>query len=565
GCKEGKALMAILVMCTNRECGEMMHAPDSAAGRQGRCPVCGTIVTIPAGAAGGSSGAAQASLSDDDRADGRMVILDVEASTSAPGAADMTASAQIPLEVASSDEDQDAPIAVEPLEPVAVEEPIAPDLPADSPSMRPASPQPADDVTLITDDLDWEVSAAGVGQATEPAGIPAGEGSQPWEPIVVPDEAGGGVDASFVDLEEFANDSAAPGAEAPQPLETRTGFMAVFGFGLAGTCIGFVIGWACMPGNRFMGAYIGSGVGWVTGFILSLMAVSSTDHPDESSHACPRVGTDALMKTCLRAYQYGSSPLVGILAIVGLSLFSHLVMFGAVKACAHGALGSETAWAVMALAVIVECFFVAYVLSVCLKIIKNTMTKMPRAPQLVGANPLVLVGVALRGLALVMLYVFPLVTIPLLPLGVLAAGRFSGAGAFDLRWAGRAAMRYPAPLATLWLMLLLWGAVMAVVLAVIVLGGSALVGLLPVFAGYQKIIIDLVIYIVAVVIISFVAAGFSCIMFHCVGIFGLQNSRILDDLPRKATRRTAMVLVAALIISAAVTFMALHPMIFGAA
>ena len=34
-------------MCQNPECGEIMHAPDEAAGRQGHCPACGAVVQIP--------------------------------------------------------------------------------------------------------------------------------------------------------------------------------------------------------------------------------------------------------------------------------------------------------------------------------------------------------------------------------------------------------------------------------------------------------------------------------------------------------------------------------------
>jgi hypothetical protein len=38
--------MPIKVTCTN--CGGVLHAPDDAAGKRGRCPSCGTVLTIPA-------------------------------------------------------------------------------------------------------------------------------------------------------------------------------------------------------------------------------------------------------------------------------------------------------------------------------------------------------------------------------------------------------------------------------------------------------------------------------------------------------------------------------------
>jgi len=36
--------MPIKVTCTN--CGGVLHAPDDAAGKRGRCPTCGTVLTI---------------------------------------------------------------------------------------------------------------------------------------------------------------------------------------------------------------------------------------------------------------------------------------------------------------------------------------------------------------------------------------------------------------------------------------------------------------------------------------------------------------------------------------
>jgi hypothetical protein len=46
--------MPIKVTCSN--CGGVLHAPDDAGGKRGRCPTCGNILPIPA-AAGGGGGA----------------------------------------------------------------------------------------------------------------------------------------------------------------------------------------------------------------------------------------------------------------------------------------------------------------------------------------------------------------------------------------------------------------------------------------------------------------------------------------------------------------------------
>jgi hypothetical protein len=47
--------MPIKVTCSN--CGGVLHAPDDSAGKRGRCPTCGTVLTITPDPVGAGSGA----------------------------------------------------------------------------------------------------------------------------------------------------------------------------------------------------------------------------------------------------------------------------------------------------------------------------------------------------------------------------------------------------------------------------------------------------------------------------------------------------------------------------
>lgn len=73
-----------------------------------------------------------------------------------------------------------------------------------------------------------------------------------------------------------------------------------------------------------------------------------------------------------------------------------------------------------------------------------------------GFSPGRLLLTWLRYVGVSIVYTWPIVTIPLLPVGLLGAGAYDDARAFNLYWAARLAVKRPGHLALLWVVMVLW-------------------------------------------------------------------------------------------------------------
>ena len=482
--------MPILVICTNSECGQIMHAPDNAGAKKGRCPFCGTIQDI--------------SGPQSDRT-----------KTQEPPPADTTYGEIVFIEQSDSDQ--------------GLEEP-QPESVADGEAQQQDSPQPTP---------------------------PPSEDKPPEQELteVVPD---------LLDVREAAAAAAAsPSDRQEHALETRAGVNTVFLFGLIGMAAGFSAGWIFFRQNGVLAAYVGSGLGWVAGFVLALIAVASVERTDDADAPKPPAPPDPIVGDCLQAMDYGTASTAGIFLLVIFSLGAQLSVAILWRLIAQfPSWPAEACWTVAAVCALIEFLFAAYALRVCLDIVKNCIAGSACAPSMPRGGFLLMLGTGVRGAGLLMLYVLPLVTIPLLPLGILALAHSDGAAAFDLRWARRAALQRPAQLVMLWLMLLMWGAVMAAVMAVVVLGGSALDRLVgPAQEGYQGETIFMALHAAWVTALSVIGAILGCAMFHCIGIFGKQNPQLLAILPKKASRLTIGFIMAAMVVSGTVVVLLLLPAI----
>ncbi len=137
------------------------------------------------------------------------------------------------------------------------------------------------------------------------------------------------------------------------------------------------------------------------------------------------------------------------------------------------------------------------------------------------------------GLGFLFVYVLPIITLPLLPLGLLAWGYGNDLRAFDLSWALKTAYRKPGELAKLWVFLLIWGAVgvIAVVLAVM-LSGFILVAAL----GTTKTATDSFMMMIVATFVMGLFVGtlfhmFMMVLLRCVGTFGKHNQDVTASLP----------------------------------
>ena len=134
----------------------------------------------------------------------------------------------------------------------------------------------------------------------------------------------------------------------------------------------------------------------------------------------------------------------------------------------------------------------------------------------------------LQWLALCLVYVGPIVTLPLLPLGVLALARTNDGRAFNAAWAFRAAARRTTELILLWLILLLWLVLTApiVILLIVLTGGPAAAAT----AGGSAVA-GFAVGLMATLLVSAVVFMVAAICFRCIGLLGYHWPELTQTLP----------------------------------
>ena len=423
--------------------------------------------------------------------------------------------------------DEDLPVLVEaPQEPAPVVEAV---LPADE-------EPPADPIHVVT---------------TEHVPPPPQQ-PQPAKPGAVAADDGGEVDLSYFEdsLSELAEQ------RREQALGTHSGIMAVFVLGLVGMVIGLAT--AIAVSEALWAVYLSAGVGWAAGMILALVGVTSVYWAGESDSRAPGLKADTMVRDCLRAPGFGTSGrLAGALGLAIVSLFVQVVVRILWRlAVLNTSWPTEGRWAIVALCIVIELLFLAYVLGAFVEIVRKSVA---RPGYDTGSSFLTAFASGIRALGVMALYVFPLVTLPLVPFGFLALGTSYGNGAYSLRWAWSSAKRRPAQLVLLWLMLWLWGAVLGVAAAVAALVAAVLTRLAPELEGYHGEVVRMLVYAGQVAVLSVAAAVFLCAMFRCVGIFGRHNRDVVVELPKRMSIFGLLLMLGGLVIAGLIVYQAVHP------
>lgn len=141
-----------------------------------------------------------------------------------------------------------------------------------------------------------------------------------------------------------------------------------------------------------------------------------------------------------------------------------------------------------------------------------------------------------RGIGIILLYVVPVITLPLLPLGLMALAYTNDGRAYDVFWAFRAAGRRPGALVMCWLILLLWLAGMAAGVFVVVLGMLALIGALMLGGGCMEILLGFLLALCIGGVIASVGVMFIMAQFRCVGMLGHHFPDLLESLPAERNK-----------------------------
>jgi hypothetical protein len=241
---------------------------------------------------------------------------------------------------------------------------------------------------------------------------------------------------------------------------------------------------------------------------------------------------------CLKALGYGFSNLgslaklvlysIGLGIAVGMirSFFDWLMFMGPV--------GYAIVVVVSILGeIVISGYFFRFYLDCAISSLEG-VNQAPGVPDL-DLKTLLLTG--FQGVGVMFVYFLPVVTIPLLPLGLLAWAYSDDARMFDLRWALRAAAKKPGRLVTLWVIMLLWGVVGVVMLVcvwllLVAVGGILLIGVKSIFNWFLMI---LLLIMIGGFFLSVVFHTFMAVQFRCVGMLGRYNPDLLEMLPEETT------------------------------
>lgn len=148
---------------------------------------------------------------------------------------------------------------------------------------------------------------------------------------------------------------------------------------------------------------------------------------------------------------------------------------------------------------------------------------------------------SLKWIGLLVVYVAPVITLPLLPLGMLALARTGDGRAFNLIWAARAAARRPGRLALLWFMLLLWQVLIVLGMVLVFVVMAAVTAAVVVAAsGGAAIALAIALTLLQVLLLGAVGLMFGCMQYRCVGLLGCHSPELLEMLPERPSAAASL-------------------------
>lgn len=274
----------------------------------------------------------------------------------------------------------------------------------------------------------------------------------------------------------------------------------------------------------------------------------------------------AFLSGCGAAALYGlgsfSTCFRMILVASGFNLLVLLVLAVIALVSGGGQGGAVLAMIVMNLGNwLLAAFFLRFHMNVVLSSVEGT----DLTPALPRFDLRELFLMALKGLGISVVYILPVVTIPLLALGWLALAYCNDDRAFDLLWAVRAAVKRPGQLLLLWLILagyLLLGGLALIALALV--GGMVVAPATAWCAEHLGVGLAVVAWIAMLIPVVLLLLAtllmLVCILFRCVGMLGRHNPELLRSLPEDRNRAKAMCFViVGVVLSVGVNFLLAPP------
>ena len=532
--------MAVLIMCSNAECGELFDVPDSQRGKQVTCPTCGTTQLVPEGPA--------------DKAD---------ISQSQPAKPARQSRPSHPGDLEHAPKEEEDILKISPMS--ELDEP-----PLDQTSkllmraMSPTSPKapvsPGDEVDLSAQQDVGGQSAAGFRQPTDSATV-----AEPSETILhdfqddLSDTPMDGL--ALLAPDEIQSPSESVEMAGESVLASKTVAAIPFIVGIVTMPIGLVVGVYLFQSHAVLAAYAGAWLGWIAGMAFGFLVVFGAEGDTLRKVRCSVCGNvfpfgtktcalcgsplsavplNPLAKKCLSAGSYALSAGAGIywmamslvIAVLGILGVRYLpTALPNWHVAVWLALAGLSGW--FALAVL--CYWMAFVRQV----IRDGLSPQYTPAKVPSFWSLRNLSGGLKGLALAVLYVLPVCTFPLMPLALLSLEDARSKGPIGPITALRRLSRHIRDYALLWLFLLLWlgGLALAVVVTQAAIG--VIKGMLPAMTGVSSGVVLLIVHAVTAGLMGAVVCIFIVAMSRCVGAFGRETIRSAGDVPSAEESSTA--------------------------
>lgn len=264
-------------------------------------------------------------------------------------------------------------------------------------------------------------------------------------------------------------------------------------------------------------------------------AAPTRKHEAEPAFARFAPATGAFRGSCLRAGRYAvkSFPALLLLTFMG-GLFYAVLRTAWTLATLHNGGDARLAALSAVGAGIVAVYALGYFGRFCLGVVESTLRGASEPAKLPSLNPVPAAVAAVRVCGLLAVYVLPVVTLPLLPIGLIAQACGRGRRGYDLPWAVRAAGRCADDLGLFWLILLPC-AVLSAVVGVVVMGSfhAIAAGRADGLAGPWEHVATVLLLTAGAMLTSAVLVPILVGACRCVGMLGRHNPQLLNSLRRR--------------------------------
>lgn len=256
---------------------------------------------------------------------------------------------------------------------------------------------------------------------------------------------------------------------------------------------------------------------------------SQSHSDDETPDIEPAKGN--LAADCLAAITYGGSNVASIFKLVVYSILLRIVLnfimgFAVIIAIFGG-------WGVLVIFLLAaQCTIGGYFLRFYLDCGISSLEGADKAPDVPPFDLATLCKTGLKGLGIACVYILPIITLPLLPLGLLAWCYTDDWRPFDLRFAAKAAARKPGALLSVWGIMILWVIAMSAGLEAVDRGQEMIAAaMFGDEAGTGSFLTGLIMMSAATMVGATIFHFFMAVIFRCVGMLGRHHEDLLDDLP----------------------------------